>query len=38
MASDGCFEHLTQSNVLLLHGIVVPYVLILYVMFQCWRR
>jgi len=28
------FEHLTSSNVLLLHCIVVPYIFILYMMFH----
>jgi len=34
MARRGHFEHLTQSNVFLLHCIVSPYVFILYVMFH----
>ena len=34
MARGKHFEHLTKSNVLLLHSIVGPYVFILYMMFH----
>ena len=34
MARGGHFEHLTSSNVLLLHCIVGPYVFTLYMMFH----